>query len=206
MSLKLFLLLNGMIEKGIGYAYCECACYLCTISSPWDNLVFPILPLILEPLSICVSLVHSAFCSMTRLQTLSLVLLLTTVSVAALDEWGYSHHSSGDRYEGSRPHRSGDSRAVLLKDVTALTLRRGLKTNGRRVSPVKQLQCLSGCEFQPGVFAYNLSAYVNSMLHACAALWNPGPLPCSSRSDSFFFLLHSDLIVLRGRSVHGRGI
>ena len=93
-----------------------------------------------------------------RLQTLSLVLALIAVTVAALDDWGHSHDSSGDHYAGSRPHRSGDSRAVLLKDVSALTLRRGLKTNGRRVSPVKQLQCLSGCEFEPGIKCAGLPA------------------------------------------------
>ena len=40
---------------------------------------------------------------------------------------------------------SPDSR-VLLRDISALTLRRGEYTTHRRVPPVQQLSCTRGCD------------------------------------------------------------
>jgi hypothetical protein len=37
-------------------------------------------------------------------------------------------------------------RKTLLKDLDAITLHRGYKTTGRRMSPISQLKCVGGCQ------------------------------------------------------------
>ena len=42
---------------------------------------------------------------------------------------------------------SGDKDKVLLKDVSAITLRHGAMTTGRRSAPVPQLKCVGGSAY-----------------------------------------------------------
>lgn len=73
---------------------------------------------------------------------LLLVVVCTVVACAAGDFFGTTKHEK-----------------VLMKDVTALTLRKGEMTTGRRSSPVPQLQCVGYCPYEPDVVQCTVTGY-----------------------------------------------